>query len=59
MRGLRVRVRIYDLDGRVRDDRSTNGIVTPFNGATKVMALPRYPQSSPVFFVRCQLAAIS
>jgi exo-1,4-beta-D-glucosaminidase len=59
MRGLRVRIRIYDFDGRVRDDHSTNGIAIPFNGATKVMALPRYPQSSPVFFVRCQLAAIS
>jgi exo-1,4-beta-D-glucosaminidase len=52
---LRVRVRIYDLDGKVRDDRSTNGIAVPFNGATQVMALPRYPESSPVFFVRCQL----
>ena len=55
MRGLRVRVRIYDLDGKVRDDRSTNGIAVPFNGAIQVMALPRYPESSPVFFVRCQL----
>ena len=54
-RGLRVRVRIYDLDGNVRDDRSTNGLAIPFNGATQVMALPRYPESSPVFFVRCQL----
>jgi exo-1,4-beta-D-glucosaminidase len=53
--GLRVRVRVYDLDGKVRDDRSTNGIAVPFNGATQVMALPRYPESSPVFFVRCQL----
>ena len=55
VRGLRVRVRIYDLDGKVRDDRSTNGVAVPFNGATQVMALPRYPESSPVFFVRCQL----
>jgi exo-1,4-beta-D-glucosaminidase len=53
--GLRVRVRIYDLDGRVRDDRSTNGIAVSYNGATPVMSLPRYPESSPVFFVRCQL----
>ena len=30
-RGLRVRVRVYDLDGGVRDDRSTNGIAVPFN----------------------------
>jgi len=53
--GLRVRLRVYDLDGRVRDDRSTNGIAVPFNGATQVLSLPRYPESSPVFFVRCQL----
>jgi len=55
VQGLRVRVRIYDLDGKVRDDRSTNGIAVSFNGATQVMTLPRYPESSPVFFVRCQL----
>jgi len=54
-RGLRVRVRIYDLDGQVRDDRSTDGIAVPYNGATQVLSLPRYPGSSPVFFVRCQL----
>ena len=55
VRGLRVRVRVYDLDGKVRDDRSTNGVSISFNGATQVMTLPRYPESSPVFFVRCQL----
>ena len=53
--GLRIRVRVYDLDGKVRDDRSTNGIVVSYNGATQVMSLPRYPESTPVFFVRCQL----
>jgi len=55
LQGLRVRIRVYDLDGTVRADRSTNGIAVPFNGATPVMVLPRYPESSPVFFVRCQL----
>jgi exo-1,4-beta-D-glucosaminidase len=53
--GLRVRVRAFDLDGKLRDDRSTNGIAVAFNGAMQVMELPRYPESSPVFFVRCQL----
>ena len=53
--GLRVRVRIYDLDGKVRDDRSANGISVSYNGTDQVMLLPRYPESSPVFFVRCQL----
>lgn len=55
VQGLRVRVRVYDLDGKLRDDRSTNGVAVPFNGATQVITLPRYPESSPVFFVRCQL----
>ena len=55
VQGLRVRVRVYDLNGKVLDDRSADGIQVPFNGATQVMALPRYPQSTPVFFVRCQL----
>jgi exo-1,4-beta-D-glucosaminidase len=53
--GLRVRVRVYDLNGKVRDDRSRDGIQVPFNGATQIMQLPSYPDSSPVFFVRCQL----
>src|SRR5208337_1760783 len=53
--GLRARVRVYDLNGKVVDDRSADGIQIPFNSARQVMVLPRYPQSSPVFFVRCQL----
>jgi exo-1,4-beta-D-glucosaminidase len=53
--GLRVRVRIYDLDGKVRDDRSENDISVSLNGINQVMLLPKYPESSLVFFVRCQL----
>jgi exo-1,4-beta-D-glucosaminidase len=41
--GLRVRVRVYDLQGKVLDDRDA------------AMTLPRFPDSSPVYFVRCQL----
>lgn len=52
---LRVRVRVYDLTGKVLDDRSGDGIQVPLNGATQVLSLPRYTQSTPVFFVRCQL----
>jgi exo-1,4-beta-D-glucosaminidase len=55
VQGLHVRIRVYDLDGNVRDDRSANGISVPFNGTNQVMLLPRYPESSPVFFIRCQL----
>lgn len=53
--GLQVRVRVYDLNGKVIDDRSANSIQVPVNGSTQVMSLPRYPNSTPVFFVRCQL----
>ena len=53
--GLSVRIRIYDLDGKVRDDRSASGISVSFNGTNQVMLLPRYPESTPVFFIRCQL----
>ena len=55
VQGLRVRVRVYDLDGALRDDRSANPVAVPFNDAAQVLTLPRYPQASPVFFVRCQL----
>ena len=53
--GLHVRIRVYDLDGKVRDDRSVNNISVSYNGTNQVILLPRYPESSPVFFVRCQL----
>ena len=53
--GLRARVRVYDLNSKVVDDRSASDIQVPYNRATAVMTLPRYPASSPVFFVRCQL----
>lgn len=55
VKGLRVRVRVYDLDGKVRDDRSRGPVAVAFNDATEVLTLPRYPDASPVFFVRCQL----
>jgi exo-1,4-beta-D-glucosaminidase len=55
VQGLHVRVRVYDLNGKIVDDRSASGIQVPFNGANQIVALPRYPESSPVFFVRCQL----
>ena len=50
-----MRIRVYDLDGKIRDDRSLDGIAVPFNNAKQVTVLPRYPASTPVFFVRCQL----
>ncbi len=53
--GLRVRVRIYDLQGRLRDDRAADGIAVAANGASQVMTLPRVALNSRVFFVRCDL----
>jgi len=55
VQGLGVRMRVYDLDGTLRDDRSTGSIAAPFNDAIQVLTLPRYPHGTPVFFVRCQL----
>jgi exo-1,4-beta-D-glucosaminidase len=53
--GLTVRVRTYDLQGRVRDDRSAGNInVTP-GGAVQAMTLPRLARDSSVYFVRAQL----
>lgn len=53
--GLRVRVRIYQLDGKLRDDRGVNGIRVPSGGAANVLALPRLKDLTPVYFVRCEL----
>lgn len=57
--GLSARIRIYDLDGRVRVDRRITGIhVTP-GGAVNVLRLPRLKSLTPVYFVRCQLSDAS
>jgi exo-1,4-beta-D-glucosaminidase len=52
---LRVRVRVYDLQGRVRDDETSAALTVPSGGATPAMTLPRMARDSPVFFVRCEL----
>ncbi|MGI9126113.1 MAG: glycosyl hydrolase 2 galactose-binding domain-containing protein [Mycobacterium sp.] len=53
--GLRVRVRLYDLSGRVRDDRSADGLQVASGGAAAAVTVPAGPADSPVFFVRCEL----
>ncbi len=53
--GLHVRVRVYDLNGRLRDDRSSAEVAVPANGAAPVLTLPREAANSRVFFVRCEL----
>lgn len=54
-RDLRARVRVYDLSGRLRDDRRTDGIAVDSNSSATAMTLPRQASDSPVFFVRCEL----
>jgi exo-1,4-beta-D-glucosaminidase len=54
-KNLRVRVRVYDLQGKLRDDRHVENVQVDPGGAVQAMTLPRFPNSSPVFFVRCQL----
>ena len=52
---LSVRVRVYDLQGRVRDDRVAGPFTVPSGGTAPAMTLPREARDSRVFFVRCQL----
>jgi exo-1,4-beta-D-glucosaminidase len=54
-RNLRVRVRVYDLQGNVRADRSADNIFVSSGGALQVMTLPAGLAGSSVYFVRCQL----
>ncbi|MGB6834500.1 MAG: hypothetical protein WBE24_13670, partial [Candidatus Acidiferrum sp.] len=54
-KNLRVRVRVYDLEGKVREDRHAENLQVDSGGAVQAMTLPRFPDSSAVFFVRCQL----
>jgi exo-1,4-beta-D-glucosaminidase len=52
---LRVRVRTYDLQGNLRQDRGVDNVSVTPGGAVQAMTLPRGPWDSDVFFVRCQL----
>jgi exo-1,4-beta-D-glucosaminidase len=54
---LRVRVRVYDLQGKVREDRHADNLQVDSGGAVQALTLPRFPDSSDVFFVRCELLA--
>lgn len=54
-RDLRVRVRVYDLKGNLRDDRTSDELNIPSGGTAQAMTLPREARDSRVFFVRCEL----
>ena len=53
--GLRARVRVYDLAGRLRDDRTSGPTDVPSGGAAEALTLPREAPDSRVFFVRTEL----
>jgi exo-1,4-beta-D-glucosaminidase len=49
---LRVRVRVYDLKGKVREDRFTDKLSVASGGSVVAMTLPRVARDSNVYFVR-------
>ena len=53
--GLRVRVRVYDLQGKVREDRTADDLNVASGGSVEAMTLPRMARDSRVFFVRCEV----
>jgi exo-1,4-beta-D-glucosaminidase len=52
---LRVRVRVYDLQGRLRDDQTSARFDVASGGTAQAMTLPREARDSRVFFVRCEV----
>ncbi|HME49474.1 MAG TPA: glycoside hydrolase [Mycobacterium sp.] len=52
---LRVRVRVYDLDGALRDDGTADGVSVSSGAAVQAMTLPPEAEDSGVFFVRAEL----
>jgi len=52
---LRVRVRVYDLQGEIRDDRTTERLDVASGGSVDAMTLPRVARDSSVYFVRCEV----
>ncbi|HZL25394.1 MAG TPA: hypothetical protein VFC39_02555 [Acidobacteriaceae bacterium] len=53
--GLKARVRMYDLQGKLRYERRAKGIAVATNGDTEVFNLPRRHDLGRVYFVRCDL----
>ncbi|AFM17640.1 beta-galactosidase/beta-glucuronidase [Mycolicibacterium chubuense NBB4] len=54
-RDLQVRVRVYDVQGRLRDDRTAAHVDVASGGTAPALTLPRVATDSPVFFVRCEV----
>ncbi|MDP9167990.1 MAG: glycoside hydrolase, partial [Actinomycetota bacterium] len=51
----KVRVRVYDLQGRLRDDQTSAALTVPSGGTAAAISLPREARDSRVFFVRCEV----
>ncbi len=56
---LQVRLRVYDLQGTLQDDRISPRFDVSPGGVKEAMTIPRGLAHSPVFFVRCQLTRVS
>lgn len=52
---LSARVRVYNLNGKIREDRTVHDLSVTSGGTTHVLSLPRLPGLTSVYFVRCQL----
>jgi exo-1,4-beta-D-glucosaminidase len=52
---LGVRVRIYDLYGKVRYDREVHNINVPAQDSALALTMPRIEDITSTYFVRCQL----
>ena len=51
----RIRVRVYDLQGRLRADETSPSLDAPSGGTAPAMTLARVARDSRVFFVRCEV----
>lgn len=52
---VRVRVRVYDMQGKLRDDQTSAALTVPSGSAARAVTLPREARDSRVFFVRCEV----
>ncbi len=52
---LRARVRIYDLDGKVRYDRTVKNIAVKAQDVTLILKMPRLQNLTSTYFIRCEL----
>lgn len=54
-RGLTARIRVYDLNGNVRDDKTIASVAVASGGVAHIFTLAKPEEITPVYFVRCDL----